>query len=151
METEKKYLKTIEEVSDALAAGKVIYNKYKTKIWKDKNGFIVSETKGGDKFLNDYMFTQDDEPYILEPKPLEVKLYHLYKDGSGDKFFIGKCRENISGAIEFMGVGQSDGLGFFLKSGERLHRGGFSCFNLVEELADLSKYFEKEPKNAKNN
>ena len=74
MEQVKKYLKTIEEVSDALAAGKVIHNKYKTKIWKDKNGFIVSENENGSKFLNDYMFMQDDEPYILEPKPLEVKL-----------------------------------------------------------------------------
>ena len=137
METVKKYLKTIEEVSDALAAGKVIYNKYKTKIWKDKNGFIVSETKIGDKFLNDYMFTKDDEPYILEPKPLEVKLWHLYEDEGGRKILVYEKQKTI---YPFVGINLNVSC-FYHYNDEGKSLEPVISSKLVKELADLSQYF----------
>lgn len=148
MEQQKVYLKTIEEVSDALAAGETIYNKYKTKIWKDKNGFIVSETEGGSKFLNDYMFTQDDEPYILEPKPIEVKLWHLYEDNFGREIFIYyKCD---LGEHPFIGlVRENKDIEYISHNGEIWLDTNQKVF-LVKELADLSKYFEKEKKDGEN-
>lgn len=142
METEKKYLKTIEEVSDALAAGKVLYNRYNQKIWKDKNGFIVSDTK----YLNVGGICVEDELYILEPKPLEVKLWHLYEDKNGYTVFI-VSKYTTKTETGFIGLSKKSCPLEYNSKGELL---GDKNIYLVKELADLSQYFKKEPKNEKN-
>lgn len=145
METEKKYLNTIEEVSDALAEGKVVYDKEEKKCWIDKNGFIVTENGMGEKFLNDYMWaTKEHGYYILEPKPLEVKLWHLYENKNGEKVLIWEKfpSKNLLG-VNF----STKDTVLFASNGTCLNE--WSC-DLVKELADLSKYFEKEDDNAKN-
>ena len=77
MAEEKIFIKTIEELSDTLAAGKVVYDKYEQKTWKDKNGFLTTETKSGKRYFGKALW-KEDGLYILEPIPLEVKLWHLY-------------------------------------------------------------------------
>ena len=108
MEQEKKYLKTIEEVSNALANGKIVL---------------------------------DNKPYILEPKPLEVKLWHLYENGRGEKVFIGYEHEDPYGEIEFAGLNKSIGMQIYRITGKNAYKGA-SDFDLVKELADLSGYFK---------
>lgn len=149
MEQEKVYLKTIEEVSDALAAGKVVYDKYEVKIWKDKNGFVICKSKNGDQYLKISSLCIEDDPYILEPKPLEVKLWHLYENGRGEIVFIGYKHEDPDGKLVFDGLNKTIGLQRYIISGKTICE-GHSIFDLVKELADLSKYFEKEPDDAKN-
>lgn len=143
MEQEKKYLKTIEEVSDALAAGKVVYfdDDRQDALKKDENGMILLENKYETKLCVGCFLGIEDKPYILEPKPLEVKLWHLYENGRGEKVFIGYKHEDPDGEIEFVGIDKSIGIGYYRKSGTGE---ASSVFNLVKELADLSEYFKKE-------
>lgn len=138
MEQEKKYLKTIEEVSDALAAGKVVYDYDGNKYEKDKNGFIVRYSKGDSVTIGDSI-SLIDEPYILEPKPLEVKLWHLYEDRQGDKVLIGG-RYTDDVPYPFYGMVKNlSSFIFYNKNGKS--RG--PEYDLVKEIANLSKYFEK--------
>lgn len=142
MEQEKKYLKTIEEVSDALTAGKILYDRYEQKIWKDKNGFIVSKKINGLQFLNISSLCVEDKLYILEPKPLEVKLWHLYEDIRGNKVLIsGKYKDNVP--YLFYGIVENaSSFVFYNKNGKywEIHK---PYCDLVKEIADLSQYFEK--------
>lgn len=141
METEKKYLSTIEEVSDALAAGKVVYDENGSSFWLDKNGFIVSESESFGPVVG-AMVDLNVENYILESKPLEVKLWHLYEEEKGRRVLIlSKDKTNL---FPFTGVlftenGYYD-FDYFSNNGKSSH---IDKRNLVKELADLSKYFEK--------
>lgn len=148
MEQEKKYLKTIEEVSDALAAGKVVYDENGSSFKLDRNGFIVSESESFGPCVG-AMVDLNTENYILEPKPLEVKLWHLYENGRGEKVFIGHVHENIEGEIEFYGLNKYTGFQVYKISGKNPYC-HYPDFDLVKELADLSKYFEKGTDNEKN-
>lgn len=150
MEQEKKYLSTIEEVSDALAAGKVVYfddDRHDT-LKKDENGLILLENKYEKKLCVGCFLGIEDKPYILEPKPLEVKLWHLYKNGQGKEVFIYKYHEDNT-KYPFMGIVRGNFTGEpYNNKGESFS--GYYRYDLVKELADLSQYFEKEPNNAKN-
>lgn len=56
MEQEKKYLKTIEEVSDALTAGKVVFcDAIKTRYYKDKNNLIIGESEEFGDYVGDFV------------------------------------------------------------------------------------------------
>lgn len=149
METEKKYLKTIEEVSDALAAGKAVYDYNGDKYKKDKNGFIVRYSKGGVFTTIGDSISLIDEPYILESKPLEVKLWHLYEDKRGSKVLIsGKYTDDVP--YLFYGIVENvSSFVFYNKNGKYWETNNPYC-DLVKELADLSKYFEKGDNDAKN-
>lgn len=142
MEQEKKYLKTIEEVSDALAEGKVVYDELNFSYQTDKNRFVVYKTElnGVVKYGFGYP-NVGDNPYILEPKPLEVKLWHLYEDKNGNKVFIINENKNKS-KYPFSGYCKEySGLMNYSKTGEVW---ASIEYNLVKEIADLSKYFNKE-------
>ena len=143
METEKKYLKTIEEVSDALAAGKKIYNGFGTSFKKDKNGFLIYELKSGKKYFSNEPVFVEDVLYILEPKPLEVKLWHLYKTNNGNIIFI--ISDKGKGLVDhyFLGLDiKEQDLSHFYECGTS--EGEDDGWDLVEEIADLSEYFNKE-------
>lgn len=136
METEKKYLNTIEEVSDALAAGKVVYDRNECKYKKDKNGFIIKEYKIGSPTMGPAIYLID-EPYILEPKPLELKLWHLYDNKNGENVLIfEKFPSNNLRGVNF----STKDTAHFASNGTCLNEWGY---DLVKELADLSQYFEK--------
>lgn len=141
METEKKYLKTIEEVSDALAAGKIIYDKYEQKTWKDKNGFFTTETKSGKKYLSKPCIDVEDRIYIMEPKPLEVKLWHLYENKEGRKVFI-IYKGNWDDKYVFFGTLNNSLDGYYYNNKGKCRKNDVE-YDLVKEIADLSKYFEK--------
>lgn len=146
MEQEKKYLKTIEEVSDALAAGKVVYDENGSSFWLDKNGIVVSESESFGPCVG-AMVDLTVENYILEPKPLEVKLWHLYEDNRGKKVFIHSYNKNYK-KYPFLGVREDCCLtDCYDKQGNCMNDD--SDGKLVKELADLSKYFEKENDNEK--
>ncbi|HJD19505.1 MAG TPA: hypothetical protein IAB21_03495 [Candidatus Avelusimicrobium excrementipullorum] len=142
METEKKYLKTIEEVSDALAAGKVVFcDAIKTKYHKDKNNLIIGESEEFGDYVGDFVEMQYS-PYILEPKPLEVKLWHLYETNNGNIIFI--ISDKGKGLVDcyFLGLDiKEQDLAHFYECGT--FEGEDDGWDLVKELADLSKYFEK--------
>lgn len=147
MEQEKKYLKTIEEVSDALTAGKVVFcDAIKTRYYKDKNNLIIGESEEFGDYVGDFVEMQYS-PYILEPKPLEVKLWHLYEDKKGDKvLIIGRYIEDVP--YPFYGIMENAyRFIFYNKNGKSWESN--NPYDLVKELADLSKYFEKEPKDEK--
>lgn len=144
MEQEKKYLKTIEEVSDALASGKVVYDENGSSFWLDKNGIVVSESESFGPCVG-AMVDLTVENYILEPKPLEVKLWHLYEDRQGDKVLIGG-RYTDDVPYPFYGMVKNlSSFIFYNKNGKS--RG--PEYDLVKEIADLSKYFEKGNDNEK--
>lgn len=140
MEQEKKYLKTIEEVSDALAAGKKIYNGFGKSFKKDKNGFLIYELKSGKKYFSNEPIFVEDVLYILEPKPLEVKLWHLYEDNFGDKVFI--YYKGDLGKHPFIGMVKENKDIVYVSHNGEIYATNQKVF-LVKELADLSKYFEK--------
>lgn len=146
METVKKYLKTIEEVSDALAAGKVVYNKFKTSFRKDKNKFIVKTFSDGTETLNSSLAFDENRFYVLEPKPLEVKLWHLYEDEGGRRILISEKQKTI---YPFVGINLNTGC-FYHYNDEGKSIEPVINSKLVKELADLSQYFEKGNNNAKN-
>lgn len=135
MEQEKKYLRTIEEVSDALAAGKVVFCDYnKTKYHKDKNDFVIGKSEEFGDCVGD-MVEISYKPYILEPKPLEVKLWHLYENKNGENVLI----------LEEFPSKNLCGINFSTKDTAHFASNG-TCLNewsydLVKELADLSQYF----------
>lgn len=141
METNKKYLKTIEEVSDALTAGKVVFcDAIKTKYYKDKNNLIIGESEEFGDYVGDFVEMQYS-PYILEPKPLEVKLWHLYEDKKGDKvLIIGRYIDDVP--YPFYGIVKNAySFVFYNKNGKRWESNNH--YDLVKELADLSEYFEE--------
>ena len=147
METNKKYLKTIEEVSDALAAGKVVFcDAIKTKYYKDKNNLIIGESEEFGDYVGDFVEMQYS-PYIIEPKPLEMKLWHLYEDRKGDKvLIIGRYIDDVP--YPFYGISENVyGFIFYNKNGKCWESNGH--YDLVKEIADLSKYFEKGNENEK--
>lgn len=148
MEQEKKYLKTIEEVSDALAAGKVMYDKFDVSYQKDKNGFIVYRTEFNEIVRYGFGYPNvNDNLYILEPKPLEskpleVKLWHLYKNRKGERVLIISLTNSF-----WIGLNtERKDRQWFNEKGELCSDIKTEKFNLVKEIADLSQYFEKENK-----
>lgn len=144
METKKKYLETIEEVSDALATGKVVYNKFGTSFRKDKNGFLISSGEDKTISLNSAIYIPQDTPlYILEPKPLEVKLWHLYKTNNGNIIFI--ISDKGKGLVDYYFLGldiKEQDLSHFYECGTS--EGEDDGWDLVEEIADLSEYFRRK-------
>ena len=80
----KKYLKTIEEVSDALAAGKVVYDENGSSFKLDKNGIIVSESESFGPCVG-AMVDLNTQNYILESEPFKIEVGKFYKTRGGEK------------------------------------------------------------------
>ncbi len=83
----KRYLKTSEEVIDALQEGKEIQDE--TSIWKLHKGFIVRKNKDSDYWIvNDRIGRHFKGIYIEEPGPLKMEVGKFYKTRNGKKAFI---------------------------------------------------------------
>lgn len=84
----KRYLKTPEEMIDALQAGKTLHNKYSQ--WVLYNGFIMRKDKKSSNWsVNDSLCSRfDDEIYIEEPKPLKLKVGKFYRTREGLKVIV---------------------------------------------------------------
>ena len=81
----KRYLKTIEEVIQALKDGKTIKDEdgYSYKL---VDGFIVATDKN-DFIVGDNIFS-GNRPYILEEEPLKIEVGKFYKTRDGRKAFV---------------------------------------------------------------
>lgn len=82
----KRYLKTPEEVTQALKEGKVVLDRTGNK-YKSINGFIVvSYISGGwgvDPFIGNH-----EGLYVDEPEPLKLEVGKFYKTRDGKKAII---------------------------------------------------------------
>lgn len=96
----KRYLKTPEEIIDALQAGKTLHNKYSK--WVLYNGFIMRKDKNSDNWaINDALCSRfDDEIYIEDPKPLKLEVGKFYRTRDGRKAWVMECTD-MKGAFPF--------------------------------------------------
>lgn len=78
----KKYLKTPEEVIDALHEGKTVFGWDETyRLYK---GLVVGELKGGNYVINSSICKQENL-YIEEPEPFKIEVGKFYKTRGGNK------------------------------------------------------------------
>lgn len=84
----KRYLKSAEEVIDALVAGKVVCDE--DSQWKLYKGFIVRKDNGFDDtwIANDHISSNFTGLYVDEPKPLKIEVGKFYKTRNGEKVII---------------------------------------------------------------
>ena len=87
----KRYLKTPEEVIDALRAGKVLTSDEEKSTWTMYNGVIVRKKKEKEYFgkwsignaIVDYF-----DVYVNEPEPLKLEVGKFYKRRDGKKVVV---------------------------------------------------------------
>lgn len=85
----KRYLKTPEEIIDALQAGKTLHNKYSK--WVLYNGFIMRKDKNSDNWaINDSLCSRLDDVvyYSKDPKPLKLEVGKFYRTRGGKKVIV---------------------------------------------------------------
>ena len=83
----KKYLKTPEEVIDALAAGQIVCDE--DSQWKLYKGFVMRKDNAFDNWVvNDYILSDYVGLYIDEPEPLKLEVGKFYKIRNGKKAII---------------------------------------------------------------
>lgn len=82
----KKYLKTPEEVIDALRDGKEIFDNLNNK-YKLIDGFVTNRIKGGGWGLN-YYIGDTDGLYVEESEPLKLEVGKFYKTRDGRKAIV---------------------------------------------------------------
>ena len=78
----KKYLKTPEEVIDALHEGKTVFGRTFEK-FELYRGFIIEKNRGG-YAINSNIYNADT-PFIKEPDPLKIEVGKFYKTRAGKK------------------------------------------------------------------
>lgn len=101
----KKFLKTPEEVVEALKAGKTVYSDCGE--YRMIDGFIVYE--GGSVCTINADLTLLESPFLKEAEPLKIEVGKFYKTRAGKKarcFFIDEdsARCTIDGCFEWFGV-----------------------------------------------
>lgn len=83
----KRYLKTYEEVIDALKAGKVIRDK--DSLWELREGFIVrKDTNYASWVINDCISSDYSGIYVEEPDQLKLEVGKFYKTRDGRKAIV---------------------------------------------------------------
>lgn len=80
----KKYLKTPEEVVDALKSGKNVYTTgdIEHKLYK---GIIIGKVCGDTIWSVGTDIVYSQKPYIEEPEPLKIEVGKFYKTRGGEK------------------------------------------------------------------
>lgn len=141
MEQEKKYLKTLEELRNALDSGNTVYGEDAgIRIRKSENGSYFYEDKTNcERFTSKFLFLPvPNKLYKLEPKPLEVKLWHLYEDKNGDKvLIISHCAYPSLGKEHFIGIKNKKDYENYDKYGK-----SEGSSDLVKEIADLYDFID---------
>lgn len=85
----KRYLKTYEEVIDALKAGKVIRDT--DSLWTLRDGFIVRKRKDANYtswVINDCISSNYSGIYVEEPDQLKLEVGKFYKTRDGRKAIV---------------------------------------------------------------
>lgn len=121
----KKYLKTPEEVVDALKEGKTVFGRTFEK-FELYRGFIIEKNRGG-YAINSNIYNADT-PFIKEPDPLKIEVGKFYKTRAGKKarcFCIegGKARLTIDGCYGCLEV--------YLKTGCACSDGAKSDYDII--------------------
>lgn len=78
----KKYLKTPEEVIDALHAGKKVYGAFSNE-YRLYRGVLIG--KLGEHYTINTTICELEAPYIEESEPLKIEVGKFYKTRGGDK------------------------------------------------------------------
>ena len=126
----KKYLKTPEEVIDALQEGKTVFAKSGER-YKLYKGLVVGKLKKS-ALINSYI-CETDEPYIEEPESLKIEVGKFYKTRGGEKarcFCIegDKARLTIDGCYGCLEV--------YLKTGCACSDGAKSDYDIIGPWED---------------
>ena len=83
----KRYLKTSEEVIDALQDGKEIHDS-DGRVWKLYKGCVIRKDKSGFWSINTPIDANYDELYVYETEPLKLEVGKFYKTRNGRKAFV---------------------------------------------------------------
>lgn len=94
----KRYLKTPEEVIQALKEGKTIKSEH-GYAYELKDNFIIQTLLGKIRSINTTIFF-DEDYCINEPEPLELEVGKFYKTRDGRKAWITECTD-LKGAFPF--------------------------------------------------
>lgn len=78
----KKYLKTPEEVIDALHAGKKVHGDFADE-YRFYRGFLIGKREG--YYAINAAISEMEDPYIEEPEPLQIEVGKFYKTRGGEK------------------------------------------------------------------
>lgn len=132
----KKYLKTPEEVIDALEAGKVIHHSKDNRTFLMNRKYIVRQCSSGVVYFG-AQIEMDGYPYIEveDPKPeIKLEVGKFYKTRDGRKMFC-YCKQKESDApFRCVSVGTCDTNSYsFREDGNYLGNGVPSYFDIVSE------------------
>lgn len=86
----KKYLKTPEEVIDALHAGKKVHGDFADE-YRFYRGFLIAKREG--YYAINAAISEMEDPYIEESEPLKIEVGKFYKTRGGEKarcFYVNK-------------------------------------------------------------
>ena len=78
----KKYLKTPEEVIDALHAGKKVHGDFADE-YRFYRGFLIGKMEG--YYAINAAISEMEDPYIEESEPLKIEVGKFYKTRGGNK------------------------------------------------------------------
>lgn len=78
----KKYLKTLEEVIDALHAGEKVHGKFGHE-YRHYKGFLIGKEAG--HYTINTAISEMEDPYIEEPEPFKIEVGKFYKTRAGEK------------------------------------------------------------------
>lgn len=131
----KKYLKTPEEVIDALVAGKVVCDEGSQ--WKLYKGFVMRKDNGFDSWVvNDYILSEYTGLYIDEPAPLKIDVGKFYKTREGKKVIIltDDCEEkNYSYLVAEVGVWSTP---YTIRKNGRIYETEANAYDIVAPWKD---------------
>lgn len=82
----KRYLKTPEEVIQALKEGKIVETE--NNEYKLIDGMICGFQKQKGQWMLGHSIFESEEAYIEEPKPLKLEVGKFYKTRDGHKVFV---------------------------------------------------------------
>ena len=94
----KRYLKTPEEVIDALQAGKEVRDN--ESVWTLYKSCIVRKDKDGFWSMNPEINADFDGVYVDEPEPLKLEVGKFYRTRDDRKAWIVEGKD-INGAFPF--------------------------------------------------
>lgn len=135
----KRYLKTIEEVTQALKDGKTVEDKdYKYRL---VSGIICSldkeEQKGCSNWAVGETIFKWAEPYVMEEEVLKLEVGKFYRTRSGNKVIVLNIDKNDTSGfpVRVAVVGCTNTMYFVSRTGG--HSNGFTSeWDIVEPLGE---------------
>lgn len=126
----KKYLKTPEEVIDALHEGKTVISNSDER-YELYKGLVIGKFKGN--FIINSSICDQDKPYIEEPEPLKIEVGKFYKTRSGKK---ARCFYNNGQRAYFTIDGRYEIFWVCPKTGDFFEHGAESSYDIIGPWGD---------------